>query len=117
LRRDRIHFCNIRYWSNALAADVACTKEKLLIKFDSRDLSRKFVRRPSGRFVEARYRDLSWPPMTLAEQRSVMRAQGRREIDELLLFKTALRQREIVDTASRRTVATRRHRELQPPQR
>ncbi|MBV8158266.1 MAG: Mu transposase C-terminal domain-containing protein, partial [Dyella sp.] len=119
LRRDGIHFCNIRYWSDALAADVGRSKGKLLIKYDPRDLSRIFVRRPSGRFVEARYRDLSWPPITLAEQRSVMRllrAQGRHEVDEALLFKTALRQREIVDTARRQTAATRRSRELRPPQ-
>ena len=117
LRRDGIHFCNIRYWSDALAADVGHSKEKLLIKFDPRDLSRIFVRRPSGSFVEARYRDLSWPSITLAEQRAVMRllrAQGRREVDEALLFKTALRQREIVDAARRQTVATRRSRELRP---
>jgi len=119
LRRDGIHFCNIRYWSDTLAADVGHSKEKLLIKYDPRDLSRIFVRRPSGRFVEARYRDLGWPPITLAEQRAVMRllrAQGRREVDEALLFKTALRQREIVDTARRQTVAMRKHRELRPPQ-
>ena len=102
LRRDGIHFCNIRYWSDALAADVGHSKEKLLIKYDPRDLSRIFVRRPSGSFVEARYRDLGWPSISLAEQRAVMRllrAQGRREVDEALLFKTALRQREIVDAA------------------
>jgi putative transposase len=119
LRRDGIHFCNIRYWSDALAADVGQSNEKLLIKYDPRDLSRIFVRRPSGSFVEARYRDLGWPPITLAEQRAVMRllrAQGRREVDEALLFKTALRQREIVDAARRQTVATRRSRELRPPQ-
>ena len=118
LRRDGIHFCNIRYWSDALAADVGQSKEKLLIKFDPRDLSRIFVRRPSGSFVEARYRDLGWPSISLAEQRAVMRllrAQGRREVDEALLFKTALRQREIVDAARRQTVATRRRRELRPP--
>jgi len=119
LRRDGIHFCNIRYWSDALAADVGHSKEKLLIKYDPRDLSRIFVRRPSGSFVEARYRDLSWPPITLAEQRSTMRllrAQGRHEVNEPLLFKTALRQREIVDAARRQTVATRKSRELRPPQ-
>jgi putative transposase len=119
LRRDGIHFANIRYWSDALAADVGHSTEKLLIKYDPRDLSRIFVRRPSGSFVEARYRDLAWPSITLAEQRAVMRllrAQGRREVDEALLFKTALRQREIVDAARRQTVATRRSRELRPPQ-
>jgi hypothetical protein len=119
LRRDGIHFCNIRYWSDALSADVGHSKEKLLIKYDPRDLSRIFVRRPSGRFVEARYRDLWWPPITLAEQRAVMRllrAHGRREVDEALLFKTAHRQREIVDTARRQTVAMRKSRELRPLQ-
>jgi len=119
LRRDGIHFANIRYWSDVLAADVGHSTEKLLIKYDPRDLSRIFVRRPSGSFVEARYRDLAWPSITLAEQRAVMRllrAQGRREVDEALLFKTALRQREIVDAARRQTVATRRSRELRPPQ-
>jgi len=92
--------------------------EKLLIKYDPRDLSRIFVRRLSGRFVEAWYRDLSWPPITLTEQRSVMRllrAQGRQEVDEALLFKTALRQREIVDAAQRQTIAARKSRELRPP--
>ncbi len=107
LRRDGIHFCNIRYWSDALTADVGQSREKLLIKYDPRDLSQIFVRRSSGSFVEARYRDLGLPAITLAEQRAVMRllrAQGRREVDEALLFKTALRQREIVDAARRQTV-------------
>jgi len=53
-----------------MAADVGQSKEKLLIKFDPRDLSRIFVRRPSGSFVEARYRDLGWPSISLAEQRA-----------------------------------------------
>jgi putative transposase len=62
---------------------------------------------------------LGWPPITLAEQRAVvrlLRAQGRREVNEALLFKTALHQREIVDAARRQTAATRRSRELRPPQ-
>jgi hypothetical protein len=44
-----------------------------------------------------------------------LRAQGRQEVDEALLFKTALHQREIVDAARRQTMATRRSRELRPP--
>ena len=117
LRRDGIHFCNIRYWADALAADVGRLKEKVLIKYDPRDLSRIFVRRPSGRFVEARYRDLSWPAITLSEQKAAVRqlkAQGRREIDETMIFTTTLRQREIEDTATRQTEASRRRRERRP---
>lgn len=118
LRRDGIHFCNIRYWSDALAADVGRTRGKLLIKFDPRDLSRIFARRPSGRFVEARYRNLSWPAITMAEHKAAVRQlklQGRREIDETMIFTTTLRQREIEDAARRQTAATRRRRELRPP--
>ena len=117
LRRDGIHFCNIRYWSDVLAADVGRTHSKLLIKFDPRDLSRIFVRRPSGRFVEARYRNLSWPAITMAEYKAAVRQlnrQGRREIDETMIFTTTLRQREIEDAARRQTAAVRRRRELRP---
>lgn len=117
LRRDGIHFYNIRYWSDALAADVGHAKGKLLIKYDPRDLSRIFVRRPSGRFVEARYRDLSWPAITLAEQNAAVRqlkAQGRHEIDEAMIFTTTIRQREIEDNARRQTAAARRRREQRP---
>ena len=117
LRRDGIHFCNIRYWSDVLAADLGQAKGKLLIKYDPRDLSRIFVRRPSGRFVEARYRNLSWPSITMGEQKAAvrqLRAQGRREIDETMIFTTTLRQREIEDSARRQTAATRRRREQRP---
>ena len=117
LRRDGIHFCNIRYWADALAADVGRMKGKLLVKYDPRDLSRIFVRRPSGRFVEARYRNLNWPAITLSEQKAAVRqlkAQGRREIDETMIFTTTLRQREIEDSARRQTAASRRRRERRP---
>ena len=117
LRRDGIHFCNIRYWADALAADVGRVKGKLLIKYDPRDLSRIFVRRPSGRFVEARYRNLSWPAITISEQKAAVRqlkVQGRREIDETMIFTTTLHLREIEDTARRQTAASRRRRERRP---
>ena len=58
-----------------------------------------------GRFVEARYRNLGWPAITLWEQKAGMkylRAKGRAEIDEAMIFKTTLRQREIEDRAASR---------------
>jgi len=48
LRRDSIHFCSIRYWFDALAADVAQGREKLLIKYDPGDLSRILIRKRSA---------------------------------------------------------------------
>lgn len=119
LRRDGIHFGGIRYWSDALAADLGRVKGKVLIKYDPRDLSRIFVRRPSGRFVEARYRDLNWPAITQSEHRAAMKylhAKARGEINEAMIFKTAIRQREIEDQATRQTTAIRHRRERRPAQ-
>lgn len=41
------------YWSRALADDLAAGRSRLKVRYDPRDLSRIFVRRPSGRFVKA----------------------------------------------------------------
>jgi putative transposase len=49
------------------------------------NVSWNFVRGPSGRFVEARYRNLGWPAITMSEQKAAIRqlkVRGRREIDE-----------------------------------
>ena len=53
----------------------AGSEEKLLVKYDPRDLARVFVRRPTGNFVEARYADVTLPSITLSEARA---ARGRR---------------------------------------
>jgi putative transposase len=66
LRPTGIHLFGLRYWSAALSADVGRTGRRLLVKYDPRDLSRIFVRRPSGNFVEARYADVTLPSVTLA---------------------------------------------------
>ncbi len=111
LRPDGIHLHGLRYWSPALAADVGRQAEKLLVKYDPRDLSRVFVRRPTGAFVEARYSDLTLPSITLAEAKAASRAlhaKGRREVDARTLVRTAVAQRAIVEGATRRGRAGRR---------
>jgi putative transposase len=105
LRPDGIHLHGLRYWSSALAADVGRHGDKLLVKYDPRDLSRVFVRRPSGTFVEARYSDLTLPAITLSEAKAAaraLRAKGRREVDTRTLVRTAVAQRAIVAGATRR---------------
>ncbi len=54
LRPTGIHLFDLRYWSPALSADVGRTPRRLIVKYDPRDMSRVFVRRPTGNFVEAR---------------------------------------------------------------
>jgi putative transposase len=79
----------------------------MLVKYDPRDLSRIFVLRPSGRFIEARYGDITLPAISLQEAQSASRAlaaKGRREVDSRTIVKTAIAQRELVQGANRRTL-------------
>jgi putative transposase len=110
LQRDGIHLFGLRYWASTLTADVGRVKEKMLVKYDPRDLSRVFVRRPTGNFVEARYADLTLSPITLSEARAARRAlnaKGRRELDMRAIVRTALAQRDLVETAKAKTRTSR----------
>ncbi|MER8671246.1 DDE-type integrase/transposase/recombinase [Mesorhizobium sp. M1156] len=111
LRPTGIHLFGLRYWSPALSADVGRSDRRLLVKYDPRDMARIFVRRPSGNFVEARYADVTLPSITLHEAltaRRTLLAKGRREVDTRAIVRTAIAQRELVDTATRKTAAARR---------
>jgi len=111
LRPDGIHLHGLRYWSPALTADVGRQDDKLLAKYNPRDLSRVFVRRPSGAFVEARYCDLTLPAISLSEAKAAsraLRAKGRREVDTRALVRAAVAQRAIVEGATRQDRAGRR---------
>jgi putative transposase len=44
----------------------------------------------------------------------ILKAQGRSEINEAMIFKTAVRQREIEDAAVKQTLSSRRRRERRP---
>jgi putative transposase len=111
LRPDGIHLFKIRYWSPALTADVGRSKGRLLVKYDPRDLSRVFVRLPSGNFVDARYADVTLAPITLWEAlaaRRALDARGKREVDMRAIVRTAVAQREIVDHSTKMTALARR---------
>ncbi len=53
LRADGVRLLGQTFWSRALADDFDADKKKLAVRYDPRDLSRIFVKRPSGRFVKA----------------------------------------------------------------
>ena len=72
------------------------------IKYDPRDLSRIFVRRPDGGYIEARYRNLAYPAVTIWEWRNAKRRlfeQGKRHLDEDAIFSALALQRRIEDDA------------------
>jgi putative transposase len=117
LRRDGIHLFGIRYWNPALSQDVGRVHHKLAVRYDPRDLSHVFVRRPNGRFVEARYRHLANPAISLWERDAAVRRlneKGRREVNEHMIFAAVAEQRAIEDHAQRQSARARRSRERRP---
>jgi putative transposase len=117
LRRDGIHLFGIRYWTPVLAQDVGRVHGRLAVRYDPRDLSHVFVRRSNGRFVEARYRELSNPAISLWERDAAVATlseRGRREVDERMIFSTVLEQRAIEDQALRQSARARRNMDRRP---
>ena len=118
LRRDGIHLFGIRYWSPALAQDVGRASPPLAVRYDPRDISRVFVRRCNGAFVEARYRHLGYPPVSLWERNAAdrrLRERGRREVNEAMIFASIAEQRAIEDDARQKSAKARRNRDRRPP--
>ncbi len=111
LRPDGIWLHGLPYWSNVLSADLGRAKRDLLVKYDPRDISRIFVQRPSGRFIEARSCDLAFPSISLREwsaAKAKTRAQARGERNTRQWLVTAQAKRRIVDEAIQRTAQARR---------
>ena len=114
VRRDGIHLFDLRYWSDALAGYVARKDRKVVVRYDPRDLSAVWVELDGGRCVEARYRNLEIPPVSLWEYRETMqkaRAMGKVGTNELVLAELIRQQRQIEGESRVLTKAERRSRE------
>ena len=110
-RRDGVHVFGIRYWSDALVSLLGRYEQKLMTRYDPRDLSRVWIRHPDGRHVEARYRNLARESISLWEHSRAMarlREQGRQEVTEEILFQAIREQRRIEDEALRSSRQARR---------
>lgn len=110
LQRDGLHLFHIRYWSDELRWLMGRDRRRLTVKYDPRDLSCVFVAAGEG-YLEARPADRTRPAIALWEQRAArraLRAEGRRALDEDLIFSTVLAQRALVDGATRATKLMRR---------
>ena len=110
LRRTGVHLHNICYWSDGFAPWIGRSDEKVIVKYDPRDLRRVFVRLGAS-YVTAPTRNLARPGVTLWELRAALRAlraRGRREVDEELIFQTIAAQRALIDGAARETAEAHR---------
>ena len=111
VRRDGIRLFNILYQDGALAHLVDTGVGKLRVKYDPRDLSAVFVELPEGEHVRVPYADLGRLPIALWEQREAtqrLRAEGRRSIDEHMIFAAVTEQRRVLVEAQSRSKAARR---------
>lgn len=108
LRPDGVHMfgSTLRYWHGALAGDLRRPAREVLVKYDPRDISRVFVERTSGSFVEARWNDLTWPPVSLHEwnnRQNDIRRRARAEQNIGAILRSTARKRSLIERAKRLT--------------
>lgn len=122
IRRDGVFFKRIGYWSDTLGRFVGRLNEKVTIKYDPRNLSRIWVSVPSGEIIEARYKNLANPEISIWEHQTAKKRlaeKGNTAPREEEIMGFIREQRTIVDSAVKRTKQQRMERELRPasPQR
>jgi putative transposase len=118
IRRDGIHFYNIRYWDNVLSPWAGRLKEPLLVKYDPRNLSRIYVQDPCGRHWPVPYADLRQPSIALWEidaANKQARQDGRRMNSAEAIFANVLEQRQLVRQAGSLSKQRRRQEKLPSP--
>jgi putative transposase len=113
VRREGLQLNSIHYWSDLLSVWIG-EPEKMIVRYDPRDLSRIYLLGPDGQYYDIAYRDVRRPPISLWEQRLALkrlREERHPHIDEAAIFRTIDAMREIVDHAITTSKAARRHRE------
>ena len=106
IRRDGIRLFNIHYWSNVLTPLAGRSQKPALVKYDPRNLSRIYFRDDHGEYWDIPYRDLRLPPISLWEHQAAtkqLRAEGRRSVDEKVLFEILEEQRRLTEGARKST--------------
>lgn len=97
---------------NAADPDNPKEKRKFLIRRDPRDISRVYFLDPAdNRYNVIPYRNIGYPAMSAWELKSVratLKAEGRRDIDEQLIFDALNRMRARVEDAKSKTKSARR---------
>jgi len=113
VRREGLQLHSIHYWSDILSVWIG-EPEKMIVRYDPRDLSRVYLLSPDGQYFDIAYRDLRRPPISLWEQRLALkrlREERHPHIDEAAIFRTIDAMREIVDQAKTSSKMARRQRE------
>lgn len=113
VRREGVFLHSIGYWADVLRAWIG-ERERMIVRYDPRDLSRVHLLTPDGRYYDLSYRDLRRPAISLWEHRLALtrlRDEGRAEINEDAIFTAIDAMRGIAERASAETKTARRQRE------
>jgi putative transposase len=113
VRREGVFLHSIGYWADVLRTWIG-EQERMIVRYDPRDLSRVHLLAPDGRYYDLSYRDLRRPAISLWEHRLALkrlRDEGRAEINEDAIFTAIDAMRGIAERASADTKTTRRQRE------
>lgn len=108
---------HVHYFRNALKPWIArrSQMERFVIRRDPRDISRIWVLDPDdGSYLPVPYQTLSYLAVSVWEHRAALerlRAEGRSQVDEDVLFRTVEQMRTITETASSTTRKARRNAE------
>lgn len=113
-----IQVMGVSYWADALRGfihapnpNARAQKQEFICRYDPRDLSKIWMYEPkSERYLEAPYRDISRPPISLWELRDAkrqLREESKTATNEELIFKTIDRMRALVDSEAAKTKSTR----------
>ncbi len=113
VRRQGVFLHSISYWSDVLRTLIG-DREKMVVRYDPRDLSRIHLLAPDGAYYDLVYADLRRPPISLWEHRLALkrlRDEGRTEVDEEAIFGSIEKMRGIAARAVVETKTMRRQRE------
>lgn len=112
VRREGISLHSINYWSDVLRVWIG-EPERMIVRYDPRDLSRIYLLGPDGVYYDLGYRDLRRPPISLWEHRLALkrlRESGHATVDEVAIFRAIGEMRAITDEAvAASKLARRRH--------
>lgn len=115
INRDGFVIDHITYYSDVLKSWITNREklQKFVIRRNPLDLSRIWILEPHGnQYIEIPYRTLSRPALTLWEHRQAieqLRAKGRSQINETVLFNMVSQMREITKSAQSNTRKVRRN--------
>lgn len=113
VRREGVFLHSIGYWSDVLTTWIG-ERERMIVRYDPRDLSRVYLLGPDGHYYDLTYRDLRRPPISLWEHRLALRRlrdEAYLSVNEDTIFEAIETMRRIAHTAATDTKALRRQRE------